>query len=532
MRDRAGEVTYGELAAAAARAGGAVGGMRRVALLPRADAASLAVVLGAMGAGVSVVLLHRHVTAEGFARVLEVARPGTVVGRVSGAGALRSLCAAERVSSAERLAWEEGGSGGPSRRPGARGAARAGGGAEPAGGDAAGVLGVARPGDELLVGLTSGTSGEPKLFVRDQASWAATLDRSDAAFDVRPGDRVSIPGPLDHTHFLYGALHALTRGAAVDLRPLREAFAAGEPLPGAPAPPASVLAGAGPTHVYLVPTLAADLAALLDGRPRPAVREVASSSADWAPEARARLAALLPNAEILHFYGASELSFVALDRWPAITADLGVNSTLKPAVIEAERGAGAVGEPFPGVEVDVRDGIVHVRSDMLFSGYLADDGTLTGGPDPDGWLTVGDRGALRDGRLFLAGRASETVVYGGLKVEPAEVERALAGLPGIADLACVGLPDERMGAVPVVAIVLTAAAAPAQYDAAPAPAAAAPPPPLTRAAVRRHARVTLPQPSRPHRVFVLDALPRTPRGKLDRTELARRLAAGEADELT
>ena len=508
MRDRAGEVTYGELAVAAARAADAVGGMRRIALLPRSDAASLAVVLGAMGAGVSVVLLHRHVTAEAFARVLDVAQPEVVVGRSAGlgAGALRADGPVALVEAA-RLAWE-GEPGGRSSTLGKVGLDRA------------------RPGDELLVGLTSGTSGEPKLFVRDQASWAATLDRSDTAFDVRPDDRVSVPGPLDHTHFLYGALHALTRGAVVDLRPLREAFAtphgAAPPVAAPPAAPpdagpsAAVRAAADaePTHVYLVPTLAGDLAELLDGRPRAAVREVASSSADWAPEARARLAELLPNAEILHFYGASELSFVALDRWPASTTrEFWVQETRNARVI----GAGTVGEPFPGVEVAVRDGLVHVRSDMLFRGYLADDGTLTGGPDADGWLTVGDRGELRDGRLFLAGRASETIVYGGLKVEPAEVERALATLPGVAEAACVGLPDERMGALPVVALVLAAASR------RPSP---------TRATVRAHARATLPQPSRPHRVFVVDALPRTPRGKLDRVELARRLADGEAEELT
>lgn len=476
VRDRAGAVTYGELAASAAAVAHAVAGARRIALLPRSDAVSLAVTLGAMGAGVSVVLLHRHVTAGQLARVAAVAAPAFVVAGRAAPG----LFAGIEVVPAERLV-----AAGASLAVSGAGDERRGSAAEP--------LRSARPGDELLVGLTSGTSGEPKLFVRDQASWAATLDRSDAAFDVRPGDVVSVPGPLDHTHFLYGALHALTRGAAVDLRPLADAFAEE------------------PTHVYLVPALAADLAELLDGRPRPGVREVASSSADWAPEARARLATLLPNAEILHFYGASELSFVALDRWPAgSSADLGPIEGHR----SAEVGAGAVGAPFPGVEAEVREGLVHVRSDMLFSGYLGADGALTGGPDADGWLTVGDRGELRDGRLFLAGRASETIVYGGLKVEPVEVERALAELPGVAAVACVGLPDERLGAIPVVALVLD-------------PVAASP----SRADVRALARERLPQPSRPQRVFVLDALPRSPRGKLDRAAVVARVLAGDAREL-
>jgi long-chain acyl-CoA synthetase len=616
VRDRVGAVTYGELAESAAAVARAVSGVKRIALLPRSDAVSLAVALGAMVQGVSVVLLHRHVTAGQLARVGSVAAPAFVA--VAGR-AVPGLFAGIEVVPAERLA----NAGTPAARaPLTAGAGPGTGADQPAGeGDVSGddrdgsageatapvagqparVVGflrsTARPGDELLVGLTSGTSGEPKLFVRDQASWAATLDRSDAAFDVRPGDTVSVPGPLDHTHFLYGALHALTRGATVDLRPLADAFAAEQPAetgrlaePGSPAaalptaarpiePPAARPAAApfaarpaeppavapsvGPTHVYLVPALAADLAELLDGRPQPNVREVASSSAGWAPQARARLARLLPNAEILHFYGASELSFVALDRWPAgSSVSLYPSEGHNAAVI----GAGAVGEPFPQVEVEVRDGagrpvadgvqgLVHVRSDMLFGGYLGEiadgtgaasarsgagattgavgggeEGTLVGGPDADGWFSVGDRGELRDGRLFLAGRASETIVYGGLKVEPVEVERALAQLPGVAAVACVGLPDDRLGAIPVAVLVLDSdASRPAAAPPVPAPPAAQP---LTRAAVREHARETLPRPSRPRQVFLADALPRTPHGKLDRAALVARIVASELREHT
>jgi len=155
-------ISYGALRDRVQRAATALAGRARVAILPRGDVDSLAVVLGAMTAGTGIVLLDRHLTAAP---------------------------------------------------------------------------------DELLGGLTSGTTGDPKLFVRDHASWATTLERSDATFDVRAGDRVATPGPLDHGHFFYGAL---TRGATVDLRPLPDAFAADDV-----------------THAYLVPTLAVDLVALL-----------------------------------------------------------------------------------------------------------------------------------------------------------------------------------------------------------------------------------------------------------------------------
>lgn len=149
---------------------------------------------------------------------------------------------------------------------------------------------------------------------------------------------------------------------------------------------------------------------------------------------------------------------------------------------------------------------------MLFSGYLTADG-LAGGPDEDGWTTVGDLGTLRDERLAIAGRRSDTIVSGGLNVEPAEVEHALSDLPGVAEVACVGLPDERWGAVPVAVLVSANGTLP------------------DRAAVRAHVRDRLPQPSRPRRVFAVDALPRNPRGKLLRAELVARIAGGAATEV-
>ncbi len=501
----AGEVvSYGELARRAAAVAARVAGARRIALLARSDADSLAVALGAMAAGTSLVLLHRHLKEEQLARVVRVAAPALVVIGDARLAALRTVVPDGLLRATAEL----------TRAPVEPAASAPAAPAEPA--PAALAPPFPPPPDrsaELLVGLTSGTSGEAKLFVRDQASWAATLDRSDAAFDVRPGDRVAAPGALDHSHYFYGALHALTRGATADLRPLEESFAPGTAT----------------SHVYLVPPLAVRLAELLGERAYPALRELMSSAAPWPAHARRRLAELAPNAAVAHFYGASELSFVALD------------STRDPAP------PGSAGRPFAGVEIEIRDpadgsplpdgeqGVVHVRSEMLFSGYLTDD-ALRDGPDAAGWATVGDLGTLDDGCLSLAGRASDTIISGGLNVEPAEVEAALAALPGVAAVACVALPDARWGEIPVAVLVPGAAASGAGLPAAvtsPAPAAADLAAALpTRAEVRAHARATLPAPSRPHRVFAIDALPLSPRGKLLRTELATMVLAGAVTELT
>ncbi|MFI5536336.1 AMP-binding protein [Nocardia sp. NPDC051900] len=411
-------------------------GMRRVAVLPTSDVESLVTVTAAMHAGVSVVLLHRHLLPDQFGRVLALAEPGAVVAAPHQHRRLRRLGFDGVVRTAAALASDA-----------------------PAAG--------ARPEAELLVGITSGTTGEPKLFVRDQRSWAATLDRSDATFDIGAGDRVSVPGVLDHTHFLYGALHALTRGATVDLRPVVDAL------------------NDGATQLYSVPTIAWDVVRAGIGQVG-GVREVLSSAARWPLAGRRALREVLPNASLVHFYGASELSFVSYDR--------GLGSA-------DEKSAG---ELFSGVEACVRDGLVYVRSDMLFDGYLTADG-VAGGP-VDGWMTVGDRGEVIGNRLRLFGRDSEMLIRAGLNVEPAAVEAALTAIPGVAEAACIGVPDARMGEAPAAAIVLGAGAPEADE-------------------IWRRLRATLPSPSMPVRILVVDRLPRTPRGKLDRAALASTLAA-------
>lgn len=458
--DATGATSYGALHDRVLRAARALHGLERIALLPRGEVDSVAVVLGAMTSGTSVVLVDRHLTAGQARRVLAVAEPALVVASGRLPAGLAGLDPARMRRPAHLLR------------------------------DAPGAIAevLARPADELLGGLTSGTTGEPKLFVRDQASWATTLERSDATFDVHPGDVVATPGPLDHGHFFYGALHALTRGATVDLRPLARAFAADDV-----------------THAYLVPTLAVDLVGLLGTRRLARVREVVSSAAPWPEPARRALADLLPTAAISHFYGASELSFVSVSR------------------TDEHPPSSRAGRLFEGVEVAIRDpdgapvaagerGLIHVRSDMLFAGYLTPGG-LVGGPDAAGWASVGDLGSWRDGWLSLTGRASETIVSGGFNVEPAHVEQALIELAGVADAACVGLPDERWGAIPVAVLTLDGHAAPG------------------RAQVRMHLREHLPQPSRPRRVFVADTLPRSPRGKLRRADIVAAVLAGEVAEL-
>jgi long-chain acyl-CoA synthetase len=120
---------------------------------------------------------------------------------------------------------------------------------------------------------------------------------------------------------------------------------------------------------------------------------------------------------------------------------------------------GAVGRPHAGVEVrtDGDTGELQVRTPALSAGY-ADGADLSDRLTEDGWFRTGDVGHLdEDGFVWIEGRLSEMINRGGLKVFPAEVEEVLRLAPGVADVAVVGVPDERLGEVPWAFVVPAAA---------------------------------------------------------------------------
>jgi long-chain acyl-CoA synthetase len=123
----------------------------------------------------------------------------------------------------------------------------------------------------------------------------------------------------------------------------------------------------------------------------------------------------------------------------------GVSATLGGQVL----GHGHVGRPLPGVEVRIGDGTeltepgeIWIRGDNLFSGYWPDG---QGGPGELGWFPTGDIGYLLDGELFLVERARELIIVNGFNVYPAEVEEAIAELPGVGSVAVVGRSHRRTG---------------------------------------------------------------------------------------
>ncbi|HET6504437.1 MAG TPA: AMP-binding protein [Amycolatopsis sp.] len=315
---------------------------------------------------------------------------------------------------------------------------------------------IAPAGDEgtlFYLPTTSGSSGRPKVLARTRGSWS----RSFAALGrfPEPGP-VFIPGPLSSSLFLFGALHAVWGGQ--------------EPRLSSRFTPEEACDGV--TAVHLVPAMLAKLLAVLERRPdlreSCALRTVVCGGAHVGEELRARFSLLLPHAELVEYYGSAEHSLIAIRR--------------------GEDGLRVV----PGVETDIRDGVLWVRSPLSFSGYLR------GGvrdPAPE-WSTVDDLARFTGaGALEVLGRAGTMVSSGGKLVPAEEVEAVLRGVPGVVDVLVTGTPHATLGAVVTAVVEGT---------------------PLLRE-LRAAARAGLEPGKRPRRWVITDALPRTASGKVRRS---------------
>ncbi|WP_257351255.1 AMP-binding protein [Pseudalkalibacillus decolorationis] len=283
------------------------------------------------------------------------------------------------------------------------------------------------PESVFYLGYTSGTSGEPKGFLRTQNSWTESFRNTDFEYVINSGHMVLIAGSLVHSLFLYGTFHALASGATVYLM---ESFSA-ETIRG-------VIEQRTGLVLYVVPTMLEPLFDL-PGEHYPTVEMIISSGAKWNHERRKYIENKFLNAQCIEFYGASELSFVSI---------------LKHT--EANAKSSSVGRPFTGVQISIRDqtfnevaagipGTLFIKSNMVFKEYYQRP-EETARVFQNDWVTAGDIAYLdEDGFIHLVGRANQMIISGGLNVYPEEVEQVLLTIPEIEECAVLGVPDSYWG---------------------------------------------------------------------------------------
>ena len=378
-------------------------------------------------------------------------------------------------------------------------------------------LAQATPDSAFYTGFTSGSTGLPKGFMRHHRSWTESFRVGLQDFGPVAAQRTLSPGRISHSLFLFGAMQGLWYGTGAIVQ---EKFSAARCL--------STLASGDAPCLLAVPSQLLLLLQWAEHRklaPIPQVELISISGARWMRDHTPALKSLFPRARIIEFYGASELSFVA---W--MDAD------------EAADGASsrAVGRPFSNVDIEIRpitppaapslddgqctpaagaqDGLIYIRSPMLFMDYVGQTqdqaAVLRDGP----WLSVRDIGHIdAQGRLCLTGRHSRMLVTQGKNLFPEEVENLLLSHPQIAQVSLHGQDDALRG-MQVHAVVQWR---PAEHLHQPLPGSLE---------LSHWVRQRLEAFKAPRHWWVSDAWPHTASGKTDHGRLGQALTLALADQ--
>ncbi|WP_375386183.1 fatty acid--CoA ligase family protein [uncultured Microbacterium sp.] len=341
--------------------------------------------------------------------------------------------------------------------------------------------GSAADGRPAWASFTSGSSGTPRLLLRTDRSWADSFAAVASFLQLVAGDTVLLPAPLASSLSLFSVAHAAAMG-----------FALRFPV-GAALSPVDI---ADATATHTTPHGLREIVELIEQGAAHRLRAALVGGAELDPALRTRAEA--HGIRIISYYGAAELSFVAVD-----IDGTGLRS-------------------FPGVDVRIDDGELWALSPFIALGYLGADGGAFR-RDADGWATVGDGAAFDEAssstddprpRILLRGRRDAAIQTSSATVIPADVEAALRAVDGVEDAVAFAVPHPRAGSLVGVTVQLSAHAAP-----------------LTSAELRDRVRETLTVTHLPRRWFVAAELPRTASGKPERARIRDEALSGRTARL-
>lgn len=278
--------------------------------------------------------------------------------------------------------------------------------------------------------FTSGTTGRPKGAMMNHRQTLRAYEEWATLADLREGDRYLMINPYFHTFGLKAGLVAsFLRGATM--------------LPVAVFDVENVVELIERERITMLPgppTLYHSLLAVADSDRLSTLRAGVTGAADIPVELVRRIRDDLPFQTLMTGYGLTEAGNVTLSR-PGDSA---------------EDVATTAGLPCEGVDVRIADDTeVLVRGYNVMQGYLDDPTATAEAIDADGWLHTGDLGEFTEsGRLRIVGRKKDMFIVGGFNAYPAEIEGFLLEHPAIAQVAVIGVPDERMGQVGKAFVVL------------------------------------------------------------------------------
>ena len=342
--------------------------------------------------------------------------------------------------------------------------------------------------DTAVVLYTSGTTGHPKGAELTHANLINNVEVSAAdLFQLGPDDLIFGGLPLFHAFGQTCTLNAaIMTGASLTVLPRFDAAKA-----------LGILADQRVTIFAGVPTMFSALLHVPDrsGYDVSALRLCISGGAAMPVEVLRQFEDAF-DCIVLEGYGLSETSPVASFNHPG-----------------RERKPGSIGTPIRGVEMRVVDasgaevpqgevGEIAIRGHNIMKGYLNRPDATAEAVSADGWFRTGDIGRVdEDGYYYIVDRKKDLIIRGGYNIYPREIEEVLYEHPEVAEAAVVGIPHPELGEEVGAAVALKPGAT------------------VTPDELRSHVKSQVAAYKYPRRVWIVDALPKGPTGKILKKEI-------------
>ena len=342
--------------------------------------------------------------------------------------------------------------------------------------------------DTAVVLYTSGTTGHPKGAELTHANLINNVEVSAAdLFQLGPDDLIFGGLPLFHAFGQTCTLNAaIMTGASLTVLPRFDAAKA-----------LGILADQRVTIFAGVPTMFSALLHVPDrsGYDVSALRLCISGGAAMPVEVLRQFEDAF-DCIVLEGYGLSETSPVASFNHPG-----------------RERKPGSIGTPIRGVEMRVVDasgaevpqgevGEIAIRGHNIMKGYLNRPDATAEAVSADGWFRTGDIGRVdEDGYYYIVDRKKDLIIRGGYNIYPREIEEVLYEHPEVAEAAVVGIPHPELGEEVGAAVALKPGAT------------------VTPDELRSYVKSQVAAYKYPRRVWIVDALPKGPTGKILKKEI-------------
>ncbi|HJZ79872.1 MAG TPA: acyl--CoA ligase [Pyrinomonadaceae bacterium] len=340
--------------------------------------------------------------------------------------------------------------------------------------------------DVALILHTSGTTSRPKRVPLSHANLMTSAKNVAATYQLSADDVSLCVMPLFHVHGLVASTLATFKSGGTVVVPAKF-----NPLSFW-----NTVRESGATWYSAVPTIHQVLLARAKGvRPAGAeqLRFIRSCSAALAPQTMSDIETTF-GAPVLEAYGMTEAAHqMASNPLPPAArkaGSVGCGTKVEIAILNQDGNqleAGATGE-------------VSIRGPNVFGGY---EGNAEANAESftNGWFRTGDQGYLdQDGYLTLVGRIKELINRGGEKISPREIDEVLLTHPAVAEAVCFGIPDRVYGEGVAAAVVLKTE--------------------TTQKELIAHCRASLSDFKCPTTIYIMESIPRTATGKIQRRNVA------------